>query len=105
MIGLREIILSNRSEYFINETYIGTHLIDWENGKWCVKHQANSNYKISESFVNVVKKINKYIIIDRMYSGIYKLITSDNNVKFIKKNKLKFNEDLFHFALEWNRLE
>jgi hypothetical protein len=90
--GLREHILSNRSEYFINGKYIGNYLLKMDNGGW---------YVAEEEFVKMFKKINKCIMINKIYPDIYEFIKMENKmIKFINVKDFKFNSNLFSFALK-----
>lgn len=84
-IGLKEIIYSNRTEYFINGEY------------QCIQEEYDD--RESKEVEEFHEKINNMLIKDPIYPEFYDFIYTykreESEIKFIKKKYMKFNEELF----------
>jgi hypothetical protein len=87
-IGFYESYRINRYEYYINKKYVGIN---------CLRDDEIENDPLVKK---IYEAINKYLIIDKIYPSIYKLIKMEGTgccADFVKSSELTFDDELFNF--------
>lgn len=81
--GLIEHIYSNRSEFFIDNTFI------------CYNYDNND-------IITIIRKINKLLLDDKIYPELYNFIVSDKKICLIPSEKIYYRDDLFTHQITQN---
>jgi len=90
-IGFYEDYRGNRFEYYMNKKFVGIN---------CIRDDLINDYPLVK---NIFKTINKYLIVNKIYPSIYKLIKMEDTetnkcyAKFVKSSELSFDNKLFNY--------